>query len=970
MIRYRITLFVFLLMNQFIFSQITISIGKVTRSGVLPAQVFVPVNVSSPLNNVKSISMQFSYDRTRAAFNHTVSSLQSGILNFALPDFDNLIVTDKEGLISLSWTNAGTTLGAVLNGKIFDMDFNLISGFSEIRFIAATIKDMQGRKLSFSRGHGSVSANTDPAVRLVYPNGGENLEIVGSPVNIKWTSVYIANVNLEYSTDNGSTWETIVENFEAVKNSYTWTVPNTINSAQCKLKISDVPPGTASDESDAVFTINSTPEITLVSPNGGEELKSGGVKTISWKTRNILNVKLEYCINASAPSPVWQEIISSVAASGSSYEWIIPNSVSTDCKLRITDLANPSTVSDLSNAVFTIHNHPINVSISRTVESKINIIGKVMPGPFFNIFWWWKDGSWDSENAHQEKDGIVYDAKDVLDIGGTAQVSTGWLTSLQYLEMHISYDPEVLILESLIPIPELKNLTYSYDDGIIHVLWGGSTPVDLHGKIFDLKFRYVQLTNPLQWIKDNWSPLQPPVPDPRTATAVIDPRNFSDIKVEFMEVRNSRNDKIDAGDWSHGKLSIINNPAVKLLAPADNDTLEVNDEVYNIKWAYRDVPNITLRYSSDYGLTWNTIVSSVPSLSGSYTWTLPNIHSTQCLIRIASAEHGSINDVNTYPVMITNVKSVNLTSPDGGEIYRTGLTKNITWLCRNLDNVKIEYSKNIDTTWNLIAASVPAKNYKYEWVIPAVNSTNCKVRIRDVSDTTKQDLTTMLFTISTAKTKVYINNIISPAGNIVVPVISEQIHGAVYLNFSIKYNPAEMELDAITKTALSIGQFNYNHQNGVISIVWFNTTPITFTGELFRMKFKNYTGVSSLFEFVSPNQIKDNFNKEMDIEYVGGWVSITDVDENQIPLKFALAQNYPNPFNPATTIRYEIPEESHVVLTIYNMLGEKVSTLVNETMKPGYYNIQWNAVNCASGIYYYSVVTKEFSQTKKMILLR
>lgn len=104
--------------------------------------------------------------------------------------------------------------------------------------------------------------------------------------------------------------------------------------------------------------------------------------------------------------------------------------------------------------------------------------------------------------------------------------------------------------------------------------------------------------------------------------------------------------------------------------------------------------------------------------------------------------------------------------------------------------------------------------------------------------------------------------------------------------------------------------------------------------------------------------------------------NITDVKSAKSIVKsYQLEQNYPNPFNPSTNIGYSIPTESHVSLEIYNIIGQKIATLVNETQKPGNYQTTWNASNLASGIYFYSLKAvstsgNNFSSIKKMILLK
>ncbi len=96
----------------------------------------------------------------------------------------------------------------------------------------------------------------------------------------------------------------------------------------------------------------------------------------------------------------------------------------------------------------------------------------------------------------------------------------------------------------------------------------------------------------------------------------------------------------------------------------------------------------------------------------------------------------------------------------------------------------------------------------------------------------------------------------------------------------------------------------------------------------------------------------------------------------EIPTKFELLQNYPNPFNPTTKIRFSIPlsrgvsEGRGVLLKIYDVLGKEISVLVNQNLKPGIYEINWNSENIPSGVYFYSLITNEFTQTKKMVVLK
>jgi len=98
--------------------------------------------------------------------------------------------------------------------------------------------------------------------------------------------------------------------------------------------------------------------------------------------------------------------------------------------------------------------------------------------------------------------------------------------------------------------------------------------------------------------------------------------------------------------------------------------------------------------------------------------------------------------------------------------------------------------------------------------------------------------------------------------------------------------------------------------------------------------------------------------------------STTGIHKTGIPVEFSLSQNYPNPFNPSTSIKYEIPVGSNVSLTVYNLLGESVTTLVDEYKPAGSYEVKFDASNYASGVYFYKIEAGGFSDIKKMMLVK
>jgi subtilisin-like proprotein convertase family protein len=204
-----------------------------------------------------------------------------------------------------------------------------------------------------------------------------------------------------------------------------------------------------------------------------------------------------------------------------------------------------------------------------------------------------------------------------------------------------------------------------------------------------------------------------------------------------------------------------------------------------------------------------------------------------------------------------------------------------------------------------------------------------------------------------------------------------------------------VKIDTVTHTYDGDLSFNLNHLSGSVSLInrrggsgdnFINTrlndsatTPISsgtapFTGE--------YIPEAALagFNGLSPNgawilSITDNAT--IDTGYLKAWcITLTyelivgGVQTITIPNYYALGQNYPNPFNPVTKISYALPKAGNVELKVYDILGREVATLVNEVKQPGIYNIDFNASNLASGIYFYRLESGSFVDVKKMVVVK
>jgi type IX secretion system substrate protein len=100
------------------------------------------------------------------------------------------------------------------------------------------------------------------------------------------------------------------------------------------------------------------------------------------------------------------------------------------------------------------------------------------------------------------------------------------------------------------------------------------------------------------------------------------------------------------------------------------------------------------------------------------------------------------------------------------------------------------------------------------------------------------------------------------------------------------------------------------------------------------------------------------------------WTSIEKEPNSSIPSEFKLLQNYPNPFNPLTAINYELSDFSNVNLSIFNINGKKITTLVNSSQESGSYTVHFDASMLSGGVYFYRLQTENWTDTKKMLLLK
>ncbi|MDP3682835.1 MAG: hypothetical protein Q8S01_02785, partial [Ignavibacteria bacterium] len=192
---------------------------------------------------------------------------------------------------------------------------------------------------------------------------------------ISWSISNVTNVKIEYSTNNGSSWATVISSVSASSGTYNWTLPASLATNQALVRISDVS-NSANSLVSPVFKISN---ISVTTPNGGEILQAGATKNITWSAgSNIANVFIEISTNNGS---TWASV--TTAANTGSYSWLVPGTPTDSMKIRISD-ATKSSIKDESNNLFSIN--------SLALTSPIGV-EKIQTGKLYSNFITWTASS-------------------------------------------------------------------------------------------------------------------------------------------------------------------------------------------------------------------------------------------------------------------------------------------------------------------------------------------------------------------------------------------------------------------------------------------------------------------------------------------------------------------------------------------------------------------------------------------------
>ena len=578
-----------------------------------------------------------------------------------------------------------------------------------------------------------VSDNTfsiKRAVTVLSPNGGETLNGCDA-INISAAINYTPTVywQFEYSVDSGATWNTIVSQFGS---SYNWTVPNGINTTKAMLRVFNTLYPQYNDSSNAVFSIQSQNHITVVTPNGGENISALSNYMINWINQPSVSGVYNLTYSSSAGSGVIANNIT-----GNNYLWTAPNLPASNYTITVRDASN-SCKSDQNDAPFTVGPQAAKVLSPNGGEV-------LYYGQSYNITW---DQSTYYENVridYSTDNGISW-----IPIS-TAEVNDGsysWSGTAR---------PNIYSPSCLIKISHLSNLQHFDISDAVFTIKPAVTILTPNGgenlggcTVTTLSFERspAYSTYSLQYSENGgstWTTISSNFsasgnPSLYNWTLPNNPTTQGMVRVTPTVLSSA------FADVSNATFTVIK--PVTIIQPNYGGALQVGS-TYTIAWQSDGISNFyDIFYSIDGGSTWISIVSNYPTSTNTYTWTVPNSPSGNCLIRVRDAINTCKEDVSDVPFSITtSAPLIAVITPNGQDSLAGCSLKNIQWNAHpSVTSVNIAYSLNGGSTWVPVVNNYTTSN-SYAWSVPNTATSNALVRVTSFSNNAIFDQSDALFHI-------------------------------------------------------------------------------------------------------------------------------------------------------------------------------------------------------------------------------
>jgi hypothetical protein len=507
------------------------------------------------------------------------------------------------------------------------------------------------------------------------------------------------------------------------------------------------------DTSDVVFTITPTPFVTLTSPNGGESLEGGTVQNITWNSVGTSgSVKIDYSADGGV---TWSDITVSTADDGTE-PWTVPNDITTTALVRVSDLDDDPT--DQSNQVFNIV-----IVTEVTLQEGVNGYSGTRdtrllatnPGiNYGNAIRVTVDGGgqsasestllfWDLTNIPL---GSTIDSVEI-----TLNVSNSSSESYEFYEINRNWTENEATWNSYATDLDWE-IPGAYGSGDRDsTILGTITPSSSGLNTISLNTTGVAVVQ--TWINN---------PSSNHGFILADSNNTNGADFSSRETSTiSNRPMITLHYTSHTNLL--------LTSPNGSESWEAGS-VQNLAWSSAGTSgSVNIDYSIDNGVTWSNIFTST-SDDGIEPWMVPNLPTTQALLRVSDSDGNGPLDISDGIFTITPSPTLTVMAPNGGESWEGGSVQNITWNSISTSGtVKIEYSADGGVTWSGITVSTPDTG-SFPWTVPDTSTSQVLIRINDTDGNGPGDISDAVFEI----TPTPFLTIISPNGGEIWEVDSTQ----------------------------------------------------------------------------------------------------------------------------------------------------------------------------------------------------
>ncbi len=814
------------------------------------------------------------------------------------------------------------------------------------------------------------------SITIQSPDGGEYF-IAGKTYSIIWESELISFVNIDYSTDNGTSWNSIINNYDDNSKAYAWTIP-TENSTSCLVRISETGSNMSSQspntftigeqeliggpyytDANTVLLLHFDGDYKNMSDLSDDGIASGGGQAFENNAALKLDQSLKF---SSGGDKITIPHNSELSLSG---DWTI------ELWAKFTSYGSfPYLISKPGDSDSYQSNYSIQLQTSwdnvfhafyfPTANLRVNVTA---PKPELNK-WYHLAFIRDTQNSqlklivHNENreeihhqtntfntSSVLLNSQDIV-IGGEF---TGYIDEVRISNVVRNFEEVVLPSAAYNPSPannatnvEIENTKLTWSNG------ASTDKIDL----------YFGKTNPPQELLLNNV-------NPQTSyqLSTLEPNTNYFWKVVCKNSSGLSN----ASVWKFTTKDLVVG-TISLKTPNGGEYLTAG-KTYPITWESENVQSVKIEYSADNGNSWNTIVNNYEDSSKKYDWMIPNVNSTLCLIRVSENNNGNVSsqsqniftisdkeliggpycmDENTVLLLhfdgdYNNMSSLSNdgTASGGGHSFINNSTSNLSECLKfNSASDKITIPHNnalsLSDDWTIelwanfssfgsvppYLISKPGDNDPYE--------SNYSIQLNSYWDYASHG-----FYFSAANSRI---NVTGPK-----PEFNKWYHIALIRDTQKSELKLIMHDENREQVFTTTNNFSSNN-------VLLNSQNVVIGGDF----------IGSIDEVRISNVAREFDNT----------VSV-DEEISEINLDYALMQNYPNPFNPSTIIKFSLLEPGFVDLRVFNVLGKEVACLINNSMQSGYHTLEFEANNLAAGIYFYKLnVNGKFSSVKKMLLVK